>query len=262
MKKLFMLGMLWCFDVFAEDFPEKLPIGGIYMGIGLENTENKNYWEAKAVSSGETAYKSANFSNNERHFNGQIFTGYKNYKPFFYAIEFNFTLNKRKSGKFLDQDPGFVGPLQYSAYLHTETGNDISAVIKLGRTICSGCTPYIIFGLHNRKLSFIFDYTIGAVMFGNANGAVIDNALRASGSFGNRSITRFMYGCGVSYSLNNELEIRAEYYCKNQGGFSYSTVVDTNIIDEAGYPRHFCQKNKQHCFSMSLSKNIATLGLF
>ncbi|MDR2067825.1 MAG: porin family protein [Holosporaceae bacterium] len=236
----------------AEDSAESLPVSGFYLGLGLKNCEDYVEWSIERhIFGDDSGYIKDAFSSNAKHFNGEIFVGYRNFDYFFWAIELNLSFDKRDSGKLWPHDTiGWPVP----ANLRIKNGNDLSFLAKLGKTIGGSTTPYILLGFHYRKIGFDLDYA-PTLPDNYPNEAEYLGYLRSGSSY-SRHVTGFVYGFGIAHSIDPKTEVRLEYCCKVHGSVKYSTTVD-NLVDEPGSPRTFHLKNKQYCVSLCISRTIS-----
>jgi opacity protein-like surface antigen len=275
MKKIIgALALSTCFSVFAEenpkDSPRKLPENGIYVGAGLSTTSEKHDFSMDSVLDVNGGLKATTFhSENKRKHNGQFFIGYKVYNPIFLAVEINFNLNKDEAKRSFEpyELPG-ADDICYSANLSIKKGNDLSLLLKAGKTFCSHITPYVVIGLRRRRTKFDYVYPrASADMIANAfaNGIAIDDFSYADRSFESNKMG-FVYGAGVSFSLEKNFSVRIEYNCLRLGDMRNTTLLAANPtgnqnMDVDDIARHYLLKNKsQHSLSIAISRSFSFEG--
>jgi opacity protein-like surface antigen len=237
----------------TEKSSDALPASGIYVGLGLENCQDTVDWRIEKRYLSEPEYITDAFSASNRHFSGQVALGYRNFNYFFWAIELNLSLNKRDFyNKFDYEDEKWPTP----ASLNIKVGNDVALLLKIGKTICFAITPYLLVGIHNRKVGFQLDYLPGLIA-ANRDDADIDLLYMRSGSSYSRNMTSFVFGGGIDFAIDKNTHMQLEYCCKTQGTMKFDPHYDLPA-DEPSYPRHFSLKNKQqHCLSLCFSRTIS-----
>ena len=248
MKKFLVFG---CFggiiNLAAAEEITTLLENGLYIGIGIANSQDKIDWSGSAVEAGsvDRAYVTTDFHNSSRRFNGQAFLGYKRHEPFFWAVECSLNLGKNKLNKTFDITG--LGVQTAAFALEIEVGHDIFCGVKIGKTLNDIITPYISVGACYRKMNFQSSYAVDST---------VSSQWLESGSSKAASKVAFVYGCGCCVHLDNKTDVRLEYYYKPRNTIDYTTVVDTDMVDTPSYPRKFQLKALQHCISLGISRTF------
>ncbi len=250
MKKIVLLGSVCSVLSYASAEEIQTPESGVYVGIGLANSQDKIEWSGSAVSAGGSDYVTTNFDSSARKFNGQLFFGYKNHEPFFWSLECRYDFSKRNTVTSFDANPegSNFGILSHESLIDIEKSDDISVAVKIGKTIKCRITPYVLVGFYSRKDGFRFRYLTDLT-------DQADNDWRDSASDKSERKTRLMFGAGLVAHLDGKTDVRFEYCYKTNHSIDYQTVVNVNV-DQAGYPRKFKQKIQQHCLSIGISRTI------
>ncbi len=247
MKKVLLFGCLYLMmDAMAVEVTSQAPESGLYIGVGLVNTQDKIDWSGRARMNGQPEYVTTYFNSFSRRFNGQAFLGYKNHKPFFLAIECNLNFGKNKFSQTFDMISD--GIQSKPSLLDIKVGNDVSIGVKIGKTLYNTVTPYVTLGCCYRQSDFTFSYCVDPVN---------DSEWARSGS--HKSVSKIMpiFGCGCLFHLDNKTDIKLEYCYRPNYSVNYSTTVDTTLVDEPGCPREFQLKDSSHSVSFGISRTLS-----